>query len=57
MSLRRQTDILHAVKEVGTYSITDLAEKLQVSSETIRRNLKPLIDNGTLIRFHGGIDQ
>ncbi len=55
MSLRRQTDILHAVKEVGTYSITDLAEKLQVSSETIRRNLKPLIDNGTLIRFHGGI--
>lgn len=55
MSLKRQTDILQAVKDAGSYSITDLAGKLQVSSETVRRNLKPLIDNGTLIKFHGGI--
>jgi len=55
MSLKRQTDILHAVKEVGSYSITDLAEKLRVSTETIRRNIKPMIENGALIRFHGGI--
>ena len=55
MSLKRQTDILHAVKEAGTYNTADLAEKLQVSSETIRRNLKPLIESGALVRFHGGI--
>lgn len=55
MSFKRQTDILHAVRDVGSYSISDLAERLNVSTETIRRNIKPLIENGSVIRFHGGI--
>ncbi|MBS7537975.1 DeoR/GlpR family DNA-binding transcription regulator [Ancylobacter lacus] len=55
MSLKRQSDILHAVRESGSYSITDLAERLAVSTETIRRNIRPLIENGSLLRFHGGI--
>jgi DeoR family glycerol-3-phosphate regulon repressor len=55
MSFKRQTDILQAVRDVGSYSISELADKLHVSTETIRRNIKPLIDSGSLIRFHGGI--
>ncbi len=55
MSLKRQSDILHAVRESGSYSITELAERLAVSTETIRRNIRPLIENGSLLRFHGGI--
>ncbi len=55
MSVKRQTDILHAVRKTGSCSIADLAECLDVSTETIRRNIKPLVEKGTLIRFHGGI--
>jgi DeoR family glycerol-3-phosphate regulon repressor len=55
MLVKRQVEILRAVKEAGTYSITDLAKQLRVSTETIRRNIKPLIDNGSLVGFHGGV--
>jgi DeoR family transcriptional regulator, glycerol-3-phosphate regulon repressor len=55
MSLKRQADILQAVRETGSASITDLAVRLNVSTETIRRNIKPLIDQGSVLRFHGGI--
>jgi DeoR family glycerol-3-phosphate regulon repressor len=55
MSLRRQTEILQAVRRSGTSSIVELAEQLDVSTETIRRNIKPLVDNGSVLRFHGGI--
>ncbi len=55
MSLKRQSDILQAVRESGSASITDLAARLGVSTETIRRNLKPLIAQGSVLRFHGGI--
>lgn len=55
MSLKRQTDILHAVRKTGSCSIADLADFLAVSTETIRRNVKPLVEKGTLVRFHGGI--
>ncbi|MCB5943469.1 DeoR/GlpR family DNA-binding transcription regulator [Acidocella sp. KAb 2-4] len=55
MSLKRQSDILQVVRESGSASITDLAARLGVSTETIRRNLKPLIAQGSVLRFHGGI--
>jgi DeoR family transcriptional regulator, glycerol-3-phosphate regulon repressor len=55
MSLKTQTDILHAVRETGSCSIADLASRLAVSTETIRRNVKPLIDGGAVLRFHGGV--
>ncbi len=55
MSLKRQSDILQAVRETGSCNITDLAEQLNVSTETIRRNIKPLIESGAVLRFHGGI--
>jgi DeoR family transcriptional regulator, glycerol-3-phosphate regulon repressor len=55
MSLKTQTDILRAVRETGSCSIADLANRLAVSTETIRRNVKPLIDGGAVLRFHGGV--
>lgn len=55
MSFKRQSDILRAVRQSGICNITDLAGRLEVSTETIRRNAQPLIEKGELIRFHGGI--
>ncbi|HUM08393.1 MAG TPA: DeoR/GlpR family DNA-binding transcription regulator [Acidocella sp.] len=55
MSLKRQADILQAVRETGSASITELAARLDVSTETIRRNIKLLIEQGSVLRFHGGI--
>ncbi|MFN0217636.1 MAG: DeoR/GlpR family DNA-binding transcription regulator [Hyphomicrobium sp.] len=55
MSLKRQSEILHAVRKTGSSSIVDLAEQLDVSTETIRRSIKPLVEKGSVVRFHGGI--
>lgn len=55
MSLKRQNDILQVVRAAGSYSISDLASRMSVSTETIRRNIQPLIETGALLRFHGGI--
>ncbi|GLK75747.1 DeoR family transcriptional regulator [Methylopila jiangsuensis] len=55
MSLKRQTDILQAVRARGSLSITELAARLDVSTETIRRNIQPMLESGALLRFHGGV--
>lgn len=55
MSFKRRSDILQAVRTGGSCSITELASRLDVSTETIRRNVQPLIDEGALLRFHGGV--
>ncbi|HZZ11326.1 MAG TPA: DeoR/GlpR family DNA-binding transcription regulator, partial [Paraburkholderia sp.] len=54
-STQRQTEILRIVREQRTCTITDLAGRFEVSDETIRRNIKPLIADGLLIKVHGGI--
>jgi DeoR family glycerol-3-phosphate regulon repressor len=53
-SNRRQNEILQAVQERGSCSVADLAGRLAVSTETIRRNLKSLVDKGMVVKFHGG---
>jgi DeoR family glycerol-3-phosphate regulon repressor len=55
LSNQRQTEILRLVREQRSCTITDLAVRFDVSDETIRRNLKPLIADGRLIKVHGGI--
>ncbi|KQT64072.1 MULTISPECIES: DeoR/GlpR family DNA-binding transcription regulator [unclassified Aureimonas] len=55
MSYKRQFEIMQALREAGRYSISGLAERLGVSSETVRRSIKPLIESGQALRFHGGI--
>jgi DeoR family transcriptional regulator, glycerol-3-phosphate regulon repressor len=55
LSNQRQAEILRLVREQRTCTITDLAGQFDVSDETIRRNIKPLIADGLLIKVHGGV--
>lgn len=52
---QRQTEILDAVRERGNYSVAGLARRLTVSTETIRRNVRELVEQGVLVKFHGGV--
>ncbi|HEX7935313.1 MAG TPA: DeoR/GlpR family DNA-binding transcription regulator, partial [Paraburkholderia sp.] len=54
-STQRQAEILRLAREQRTCTITDLAARFEVSDETIRRNIKPLIAQGLLLKVHGGI--
>lgn len=55
LSTQRQAEILRLVREQRTCTITALAARFEVSDETIRRNIKPLIEQGLLLKVHGGI--
>jgi DeoR family transcriptional regulator, glycerol-3-phosphate regulon repressor len=52
---RRREEILRMARAQGDCSITELASHLKVSDETIRRTIKPLIDEGLIQKVHGGI--
>ncbi|MFT4063767.1 DeoR/GlpR family DNA-binding transcription regulator [Paraburkholderia sp.] len=53
--LLRRAEILRIVQSQRTTSITQLAQALAVSDETIRRTVKPLIEEGLLVKVHGGV--
>ncbi len=55
MLSKRHADILKLLEDQGTLAISALAERLGVSLETIRRDVKPLEDSGALIRMHGAV--
>lgn len=50
----RQSIILEKLKETGRVEVCDLAEKFDVSVDTVRRDLKVLEDRGRLRKTHGG---
>ena len=50
----RQKYVLDLIIEQGQASITELAEKLQVSADTIRRDLTDLEKQGLAQKNHGG---
>lgn len=50
----RQKYVLEIITEQGQASITELAEKLQVSADTIRRDLTDLEKQGLAQKNHGG---
>ena len=52
---KRQRDIMAELRVVGSASIADLAQKLEVSEETIRRNVKAMAENGVVAKVHGGV--
>ncbi len=52
---RRREEILRMVRASGDCSIMELANALDVSDETIRRTIRPLIDEGLIEKVHGGI--
>ncbi|MFI7413964.1 DeoR/GlpR family DNA-binding transcription regulator [Streptomyces sp. NPDC049627] len=51
---RRHQLILQALRSAGTASVTDLAEQLDASAATVRRDLLKLEADGLLTRVHGG---
>ncbi|MEM9584160.1 MAG: DeoR/GlpR family DNA-binding transcription regulator [Pseudomonadota bacterium] len=50
----RQTDILTIAQNEGRVSVDDLAERFNISVQTIRKDLSDLSDAGQLKRVHGG---
>ncbi|WP_454744498.1 DeoR/GlpR family DNA-binding transcription regulator [Ciceribacter selenitireducens] len=52
---RRHRDIFRLLQRDGTISVAELASRLGVSLETVRRDLKPLAGNGSVIKMHGAV--
>jgi DeoR family transcriptional regulator, fructose operon transcriptional repressor len=50
----RQADLTAYLAEVGEVTVTSLAERYEVSPDTIRRDLDQLDADGFLVRTHGG---
>ena len=51
---QRRRHILSHIREHGAVRVSELADELGVASETIRRDLKVLDVDGSLVRTHGG---
>jgi len=52
---KRHRDILRLLERDGTVAIADLARRLNVSLETVRRDVKPLVGDGSVIKIHGAV--
>lgn len=50
----RQNQIIEEIKINGRVSVISLAEKFNLSKETIRRDLKELEEQGLVVKTHGG---
>jgi DeoR family glycerol-3-phosphate regulon repressor len=50
----RQTEILHRARAAGRVGVDALAADFAVTTQTIRRDLNDLCQNGLLARVHGG---
>jgi DeoR family glycerol-3-phosphate regulon repressor len=51
----RQAELLDEVRSKGSVSVEALAERFEVTLQTVRRDVKLLADAGLLARFHGGV--
>jgi len=51
----RQLEILQSARQFGTIGIAELAAELAVSPETIRRDIRLLVDRGDLVKLHGSV--
>jgi DeoR family glycerol-3-phosphate regulon repressor len=51
----RQLTLLSVVHAQGTVTVEQLADKLGVTLQTVRRDVQRLADDGLLARFHGGV--
>lgn len=50
----RQVKILNIIRERNRVTVNELAEILQISKETVRRDLTELAQTGEIQKFHGG---
>ena len=55
MSNPRQLSLLEVVRNRGSATVEQLAEKLGVTLQTVRRDVQQLAESGLLTRFHGGV--
>ena len=55
LRLARQSAILKAVSARGSCGVAELARELQVSGETIRRDIKAMARDGLVRKVHGGV--
>ena len=51
----RQLTLLAVVQSQGSATVEQLADKLGVTLQTVRRDVQRLADEGMLTRFHGGV--
>lgn len=51
----RQLKLLQVVQGKGTATVEELASTLDVTLQTVRRDVQRLADAGLLTRFHGGV--
>lgn len=51
----RQEKLIQLAKSQGPVSLEDLATTLDVSVQTVRRDVQQLAQSGQLMRFHGGV--
>ena len=51
----RQLKLLEVVRARKSATVEQLAEKLQVTLQTVRRDVQRLAEAGLLTRFHGGV--
>jgi DeoR family glycerol-3-phosphate regulon repressor len=49
----RRSEILDALAKGGSLSVSDLAGRLGVSTETVRRDLRSLVEAGDVVKTHG----
>jgi DeoR/GlpR family transcriptional regulator of sugar metabolism len=50
----RHDQLVHYIAERGYMNIDELAQLLDVSAQTIRRDIRKLSDQGLVTRHHGG---
>ncbi|MEO0977510.1 MAG: DeoR family transcriptional regulator, partial [Pseudomonadota bacterium] len=53
---KRQAEIADLVQKTGFASVEDLAERFDVTTQTIRRDVNGLCELGMLRRTHGGVE-
>ena len=51
----RQSDLIELLRAQGPQSIEALAERFNVTLQTVRRDVTRLAEAGLLARFHGGV--
>ena len=55
MESKRQGPILTQLRKTGSMPIAALAKSLGVSGETIRRDIRAMVDAGVVMRVHGAV--
>jgi len=52
---KRHADIVRMVRERGTLAVSEIADVLGVSDETVRRDVRPLVHRGDVVKLHGAV--